>query len=64
MKMAIKICFRIEGRKLGPLIGIQLHKKSKLSKYDNIKSCFPFFIFFNEKKKKLRRIWFIFDIEK
>ena len=55
-------CFRIEGQKLGPLLGIQLHWKSKLSKYDDNKSSSPFL--YSKVKKKLRRIWSIFDIEK
>ena len=54
MKMAIKYVwpfrlFRIKDQRIGTLLGIQLHLKSKLSKYENSKSCSPLFIFFNEK---------------
>ena len=59
--MALEI-LKIEGQKSVPLLGVQLHQKSKLSKYNNKKVALHFL--YSSMKKKLRRIWSIFDIEK
>ena len=61
MKMALEI-LKIEGQKSVPLLGVQLHQKSKLSKYNNDKSCSHSFYILKWKKHWEGFGWF-FDIE-